>query len=244
MTAPSPSFDGVNTAALAAYPGLLSRWFPNGRAHGHEFRVGNLLGEAGESLSININTGVWRDFASNDGGSDPISLFAARLGLKQGEAKNRLAEELGLATNHNGDRRRQRTSKPRSSGRRPRLQTNPKMDERAQARTEMALRIWWVSESATGTVVAKYLHGRDIDVEIPPSIRFHRLLKYSPSGLYFPAMIAAVQALDRRITGIHRTFLLPDGRGKAQVSEPKMALGPPTPRFRAVQTGSCGFFMP
>jgi phage/plasmid primase-like uncharacterized protein len=38
-------------------------------------------------------------------------------------------------------------------------------------------------------------------------------------------MIAAVQTLDRRITAIHRTFLLPDGRGKAQVSEPKMALG-------------------
>ena len=39
-------------------------------------------------------------------------------------------------------------------------------------------------------------------------------------------MVAAVQAPDRQITGIHRTYLLPDGSGKAQVTDPKMALGP------------------
>ncbi len=77
MTTSSPTFDNVNSATLAAYPGLLSRWFPSGQLHGHEFRVGNLQGEPGESLSVNIRTGVWRDFASDVGGSDPVSLYAA-----------------------------------------------------------------------------------------------------------------------------------------------------------------------
>ncbi len=92
-----PSFDEVNAAALAAYLGLLTRWFPKGRLHGHEFRVGNLQGDPGESLGVNVNTGVWSDFADDHGGNDPISLYAALYGLKQGDAKNRLAEELGLA---------------------------------------------------------------------------------------------------------------------------------------------------
>ena len=39
-------------------------------------------------------------------------------------------------------------------------------------------------------------------------------------------MVAAVQAPDRTIAAIHRTYLLPGGTGKAQVSKPKMALGP------------------
>ncbi len=116
MTARSPTFDDVNTAALAAYPGLLQSWFPNGRLHGHEFCVGNLKGDKGESLSINIRTGVWSDFAEEHAGSDPVSLYAAINSIKQGEAKTRLAEELGLATNHNGTRRQQRTSKRRTNG--------------------------------------------------------------------------------------------------------------------------------
>lgn len=41
-----------------------------------------------------------------------------------------------------------------------------------------------------------------------------------------PAMVSAIQAPEGRITGIHRTFLQRDGRGKANVSEPKMMLGP------------------
>ena len=39
-------------------------------------------------------------------------------------------------------------------------------------------------------------------------------------------MIAAVQAPDRKVTAIHRTYIRDDGCGKAGVSTPKMALGP------------------
>ena len=39
-------------------------------------------------------------------------------------------------------------------------------------------------------------------------------------------MIAGVQGPDGHVTAVHRTYLLPDGRGQARVSSPKMALGP------------------
>ena len=117
-----PSFDEVNAAALAAYPGLLTRWFPKGRLHGHEFRVGNLQGDPGESLGVNVNTGVWSDFADDHGGNDPISLYAALNGLKQGDAKNRLAEELGLAVPNNHTPKsceRQQSAKSQANGTKP-----------------------------------------------------------------------------------------------------------------------------
>ena len=39
-------------------------------------------------------------------------------------------------------------------------------------------------------------------------------------------MVAGVQSPDRKITAVHRTYLLPSGTGKAPLSSPKMALGP------------------
>src|SRR5688500_12198834 len=70
-------FDRINETALAAYPSLLSEWFSAGRVYGHEFKIGDLQGNAGDSLSINIRSGKWSDFAIGQKGGDPISLYAA-----------------------------------------------------------------------------------------------------------------------------------------------------------------------
>ena len=91
------TFDTVNASALAVFPRLLQVWLPQGQVRGHEYVVGNVQGEPGDSLSINVQTGVWSDFASDEGGSDPVSLYAAVFGLEQGEACRRLGGELGLS---------------------------------------------------------------------------------------------------------------------------------------------------
>ena len=96
----------------------------------------------------------------------------------------------------------------------------------AQKRTAVARKIWRASVPATGTSVETYLASRGITMEIPPSIKFHPNLRHGPTGLHFEAMVAAVQGPDREIVGVHRTYLLPGGRGKAQVAKPKMMLGP------------------
>ena len=95
MTIP---FDNINRAALAQYSSLLKSWLPGGALHGKEFKVGSIRGEPGQSLSINTQSGVWSDFAAGISGSDPISLYAAVHGLKQGEAAKVLADSLGLDT--------------------------------------------------------------------------------------------------------------------------------------------------
>ena len=88
-----------------------------------------------------------------------------------------------------------------------------------------ALDIWREARPAAGTLVEKYLCRRGITLPVPPSIRYHPGLRHKATGLILPAMVAAVQAPDRRVCAIHRTFLNEYG-GKAAVLVPKMALGP------------------
>jgi putative DNA primase/helicase len=88
-------FDRINQAAIGSLESLCCEWFPAGRKDGHEFRVGSINGEPGSSLSINLNNGVWCDFAGDAKGSDPISLLAAIRGCKMGEAARELDHRLG-----------------------------------------------------------------------------------------------------------------------------------------------------
>lgn len=85
--------------------------------------------------------------------------------------------------------------------------------------------IWNESQGAENTPVAAYLASRGVTTT-PPTIRFHSALKHSNTGFYFGAMVAAVTRWPSfEITGLHRTFLLPGGTGKAQVSSPKKMFG-------------------
>lgn len=109
----------------------------------------------------------------------------------------------------------------------PRSLTSARGDNSDDARrVECALAIWRAAEPAAGTLVETYLHARGITIPVPPSIRFAPHLKYTPSGVLLPAMVAAVQGPDRKVTGVHRTYLDPRGGRKAAVSTNKMALGP------------------
>ena len=87
----SIDFESLNSSLLARVRELLPSWLPNGKWQGHEYHVGSVHGEAGKSLSINSRTGVWKDFAADEGGSDLVSLYAAVHSLGQAQA----ALELG-----------------------------------------------------------------------------------------------------------------------------------------------------
>lgn len=98
-------FDRINTAALSSSIGLLQEWFPAGRMRGREFTIGSLQGEQGDSLSINVDTGKWADFATDERGGDLTSLNAARLRVSQVDAARDLAEHLGVTDALNGSAR-------------------------------------------------------------------------------------------------------------------------------------------
>jgi AAA domain/Domain of unknown function (DUF6371)/Toprim-like len=85
-------FDQIRAVSLAQADRLLRDWFPNGRLVGREFKVGNIAGDRGESLSINVDTGKWADFAAGIGGNDLIGVRAA---MKHSADRSAAARELG-----------------------------------------------------------------------------------------------------------------------------------------------------
>jgi AAA domain len=85
-------FDQIRDLSLAQADRLLCDWFPNGKRVGREFKVGNIAGDRGESLSINLNTGRWADFEAGIGGPDLIGVRAC---MKHGGDRTAAARELG-----------------------------------------------------------------------------------------------------------------------------------------------------
>jgi hypothetical protein len=87
------------------------------------------------------------------------------------------------------------------------------------------LSIWRQSRLISGTAAERYLRARGIAIELPPSLRYHPAHKHTDIGALLPCMVAAVQAPDRAIFGLHRTYLRADGADKAPVSKPRKMLG-------------------
>ena len=99
-------------------------------------------------------------------------------------------------------------------------------EEGRRRREERALRIWHECLPAPETVVDIYLQRRGCILPIPPSLRFHPRLENVEVGAVAPAMVAAVQiSPGRQVRGIHRTYLAPDGLGKAFGDDSKLSLG-------------------
>lgn len=92
----------LDLAALAASPELLKNWFPRGRVVGREFLVGNLRGDPGDSPKVNLASGQWADFATDEAGGDLVALYAAIHRLDQATAARTLANELGIANDTAG----------------------------------------------------------------------------------------------------------------------------------------------
>jgi len=88
MTSRHINFSAINRVALTALPGLLARWLPDGRREGNEWVARNPrrhdrhLG----SFKINLITGKWADFATGEGGGDPVSLAAYLSGQPQAKS--------------------------------------------------------------------------------------------------------------------------------------------------------------
>ncbi len=80
----------------------LQHLLPAGKIQGHEYVVGSLSGEEGESLKVHLNGkgAVWADFATGDKGGDLLDLWAAVRcsgGLKA--AMREAAQWLGMPGN-------------------------------------------------------------------------------------------------------------------------------------------------
>lgn len=91
---------------------------PNGKRQGHEWCVGSVQGEAGESLKVHLDgqkAGVWRDFASNQGG-DLIDLWREVHGLTLREAIEQAKAYLGVRETRPPENSRKRYTRPTKEG--------------------------------------------------------------------------------------------------------------------------------
>jgi putative DNA primase/helicase len=86
-----------------------------------------------------------------------------------------------------------------------------------------AIAIWGSASKADGSIVEKYLRARGIILPVPPSIRCGARAYLDRFQL--PAMVAAVQAPDRRTIAVQVTLIDPRGDRKAQVRLPRKTTG-------------------
>lgn len=197
------------------------RYLSRGRREGHYWMVGDVRNAPGRSLYVRLSAsgdggpaGKWTDAASGDHG-DLLDIIAASCGHAS------FRESLEEA--------RHFFSLPPP----PDTSRNPAPTKAATASPEAARRLWSASKSMLNSVGQAYLAGRSITDLLPGDpLRFHPHCFYRPSEddapdgpPAWPAMIAAVTDLNGAITGVQRTWLDPQSKGKAPVAYPRRAMG-------------------
>lgn len=92
------NFDAVKKGALVNIEAVLQRWAPGGKRRGREYLCLNPRRADREigSFSINLDTGAWGDFATDDKGGDVVSFVAHIDRTTQTEAAESLATFLGF----------------------------------------------------------------------------------------------------------------------------------------------------
>ncbi len=121
-----------------------------------------------------------------------------------------------------GGEKQSRTMRPCS--RRHKRRDKPALEPEPSPNQAHALEIWRASRPAEGSPVEDYLRGRGITGPIPRTVKYHPALLQPDIGQHLPALVAAVANVERKWTGIQRTYLTLTGN-KAPLTRPKMALG-------------------
>jgi DNA primase len=189
---------------------------------GDRFGLCPFHSERSPSFTVNDAKGFFHCFGCGAHG-DILDWWEKADGLSFVEAAERLRREAGAQPIA--------TPRPRSQSER---------DPEAAKKQADALAIWRASKPIGGTLAETYLRlARGIGVDLPECLRFHPGLRFDPSRSdELPAMVASVTDLAGAVVAIQRTFLLPDGSGKAAIERPKRALGPVTQG--AVRLGPAG----
>jgi hypothetical protein len=195
-------------------------YLSSGRRQGRYWTVGDVRNAPGRSMFVRLSgpesgpgaAGHWTDAASAEHG-DLLDVIRESRGLIDFRD---VAEEA-----------RRFLSLPRPEHRQA---PAPLRTPAAAGSPEAARRLIAMSRPIRRTLVETYLRNRGIEtVHDGDALRYHPRCHYRPDDgspvQSWPAMIAAVTDLGGGITGAHRTWLAPDGSGKAAVGTPRRAMG-------------------
>lgn len=209
--------DLVNRLAQDA-EAVCRHYLSAGRRAGNYWLVGNVGNSKGRSLYVHLagpRAGRWTDAATGQFG-DLLDLIRETCGI---------VDFRDVA-----DEARRFLSLPRPepvSSLRRHAQDSAAVERPA---SERAKRLFRMTQPLADTLADSYLRERGI-----LRASTHAALRFHPSCYYrdlvtgrtssYPALIAAVTDCAGAITGVHRTWLDPEGVGKAKVDDPRRALG-------------------
>jgi len=195
-------------------------YLSNGWRQGRYWTVGDARNTPGRSMYVRLRgpetgpgaAGHWTDAATSEYG-DLLDVIRESCGLT---VFGDVAEEA-----------RRFLSLPRPE---PWEAPTPDRSPVPVGSAKAARRLIAMARPIRGTPVESYLASRGIGaIHDTGALRYHPRCYYRPGDgapvQKRPAMIAAVTDLKGMITGAHRTWLAPDGSGKAKISTPRRAMG-------------------
>lgn len=188
----------------------------NGRRQGNYWQVGDVRNTPGRSMFVRLKdsqkgpAGKWMDAQSGEHGN---LLDVIRESLDLIDFADVVAEARSFLNLPNPEP----DTPQRAAGSAP------------SAPREAARRLIAMAGPIGGTIAETYLRGRGITaLHGTDALRFHPRCYYRPDDgptETWPALLARVTDLAGRQTGTHRTWLSPDGSGKAPIDTPRKAMG-------------------
>jgi hypothetical protein len=211
--------DDLIRALAENVEGVCRHYLPAGRREGSYWIVGDLQNNPGRSLFVRLTgptsgpgaRGKWQDAAVGLHG-DLLDILRERTGI------SRFPDLLAEARAHLG---------------RPPVPPDAPAARKAKApggTRNAAARLFAASVPIIGTLVDTYFRSRGITQGgASEALRFHPRCWHREEGqtkpVLRPALIAAVTDGAGALQGVHRTWLAPDGQGKAAVETQRRAMG-------------------
>ena len=156
--------------------------------------------------------GEWFDHEAGTGG-DALALVAHLRGSSQRDAWEWALSWLGHDTGN-----------PLPPPRPPPPQEERKPEAVPSATLPLAQQLWREAAPAAETLVEAYLTARGLQLPPDAPLRFHSACPRGRDGERLPAMLALMtDPATAKPCGVHRTFLAPNGRGKAPGQAKMMA---------------------
>ncbi|OLP58934.1 DNA primase [Xaviernesmea oryzae] len=193
-------------------------YLSNGRRQGNYWQVGDVRNTPGRSMFVRLKdtpkgpAGKWMDAESGEHG-DLLDVIREALGLIDFAD---VAEEARafLSLPH---------PEPEPTSPKQRGASVP------SGSAEASRRLFAMARPIAGTIAKAYLRKRGITAfNATDALRFHPQCYYRPDDgptETWPALLARVTDLAGRQTGTHRTWLAPDGSGKAPIDTQRKAMG-------------------
>lgn len=197
-------------------------YLSNGRRSGGYWIVGDVRNAPGSSTFVRLKNGGF--------GKGVAGRWTDAESGEHGDLLDVIRETLGLTRFRDvADEARRFLNLPRPAPEKPISPPNARTRTSSSAKRLLAL-----CRPIDGTLAEIYLRRRGVSAfGATEALRFHPSCFYradaNSRSEKWPALVAAVTDLSKRITGIHRTWLNPElggaDQGKAPIEDPKRSLG-------------------